>query len=199
MIAEGVSGNLKPKMRNKTYIIIPILTLMSCGTGPWFMNRKIYRTYKQDIYTSTSNTVKTNGYYIQIGELHPRASYRDAIIFYENGYTLGFWLEEKKLQSDIKTKITHRKDTLLAELDRWKVNKDSLIIEHYAETKRDMITWNYYERGKILNDSMIELRYDNSPYKPVKFKFIQTDSLPIVINNARYLKKDWYFEELNMN
>jgi hypothetical protein len=163
------------------------------------MNKKVYQTYKENIYISASDSIKTDGYYLQLGELHPRVNYRKAIIFYDNGYTIGLRLSESKLEDDIKTKITHIKDSLLRELDWWKVNNDSLIIEHYGETNRDMVTWNYFERGKVLNDTLIELRYDDSSYKPIKFKFIKFDSLPKFKNKGRYLKKDWYHENLNEN
>ena len=161
------------------------------------MNKKVYQTYKQDIYSSASDSIRTDGYYLQIGDLNPRVSYRYAIIFYCKGYTTRLRLEENTLQNQIKTKITNNFETSFIELDWWKINNDSLVIEHYGENKRDMVTWNFYERGKILNDSLIELKYDDSHYPPIKFKFVRTDSLPKIENNGRYLKKAWYIEQLN--
>jgi hypothetical protein len=186
-------------MRNILTVLITLFLISSCGTGPWFIKKKEFRIYREDIYTLTNNSIRTNGYYLQAGELHPRVGYRDAIIFYENGYTTSFWLLESELQSEIKIKITQNKDTLWTDLDWWKIHKDSLIIEHYGGHRMDMVAFNYFERGKILNDSLIELKYDDSPYPPVKFRFIETDSLPIVKNKGGYLKKDWYNNELNEN
>jgi len=180
----------------KIIIVLSILFLSSCGTGPWFINKKIYQTYKENIYASPIHRIKTNGYYLQVGALHPRISYRDILIFYENGYSISFRLKEKELQSEIKNKITQNKDTIVANLNWWKIYGDSLSIEHYAETKRDMVTWNYYRKGRTLNDTLIELKYRES-YPPVKFRFVQTDALPKVINKGRYLKKNWYIDQLN--
>ncbi|MBU2554927.1 MAG: hypothetical protein KKF98_10750 [Bacteroidetes bacterium] len=186
-------------MRNNLTVLITICLLCSCGTAPWFINKKEFQTYKEDIYTFSNIPIRTNGYYLQVGDLHPRVSYRDAIIFFENGYTTSFWLLERNFKSEIITKITCRKDTLWTDLDWWKVQYDSLIIEHYGENGIDIVTSNYFERGKILNDTLIELKFDDSPYPPVKFRFIETDSLPIVKNKGRYLKKDWYNNKLNEN
>jgi len=63
-------------------IAVSILTLAlfmsSCGTGPWFMPKSNYKTYKENIYSYPSDSLKSNGYYIQIGELNPNADYRKA-------------------------------------------------------------------------------------------------------------------------
>ncbi len=184
-------------MRKILTVLITSFLICSCGTGPWFINKENFLTYRHDIYTLPNIQIRTNGYYLQVGELHPRVGYRDAIIFYGNGYTTSFRLLESELQSEIKTKITQNEDTLWTDLDWWRVHNDYLIIEHYGYNSNDMVTSNYFERGKILNDSLIELKFDDSPYPPVKFKFIETDSLPIVKNNSRYLKKDWYNNELH--
>lgn len=186
-------------MRQKISILISTLIFFSCGTGPWFMNKKVYQTFKENIYSSPSGSIRTDGYYLQVGELHPRDSYRDVIIFYDNGYTTSFRLDEDKLENEIINKIIQNKDIIFVDLDWWKVHNDSLIIEHYGETKKDMLTSNYYERGRIINDTMIELKYDDSPYLPVKFRFIKTNSLPKVTNKGRYLKKNWYNDGLNNN
>jgi hypothetical protein len=161
------------------------------------MNKKVYQTYKEDVYFLPVTLLRTDGYYLQDGEIPPRFSYRDVVIFYKNGYSTSFGLLERNLQIEIKNKITQNKDTVFKDFSWWKIQKDSLIIEHYAETKRDMITWNYYERGRVLNDTMIELKFDYSARPPIKYRFIRTDSLPPIKNKARYLKKEWYLKNLN--
>ena len=62
-----------------------LLLLQSCGTGPWLLRKNVYQTYKEDVYNLPIRSLKTDGYYLQVGELPPRVSYRDAIIFYGNG------------------------------------------------------------------------------------------------------------------
>ena len=163
------------------------------------MNKKVYRTFKEDIYTFPKDSLNTNGYYLQVGELPPRVHFRNAIIFYKNGYTTSFRLSDRELESEIKTKITQNKGIILKDLNWWKIHNDSLIIEHYAEMKIEMVTSNYFEKGKVINDSLIELKFDDSPYDPIKYRFIATDSLPIIKNKGRYLKKGWYINRINEN
>lgn len=186
-------------MKHKIIFLTPILFLFSCGTGPWFMNKKVYRTFKEDIYTFPQDSLNTNGYYLQVGELPPRVHFRNAIIFYKNGYTTNFRLSDGELESEIKTKITQKKGVILKDLNWWKIRNDSLIIEHYAEMKIEMVTSNYFEKGNVINDSLIKLKFEDSPYAPVTYKFIATDSLPIIKNKARYLKKGWYINSINEN
>ena len=160
------------------------------------LRKNVYQTYKEDVYNLPIRSLKTDGYYVQVGELPLRVSYRDAIIFYGNGYAASFRLLDRELDQEIKTKITSNKDTLWKDLNWWKVQKDSLIIEHYFETKRRMTTWNAFQKGSIHNDSTIEL-HSGTTDPPVRFQFIETDDLPIVRNTGRYLKKEWYRDQLH--
>jgi len=62
-----------------------------------------------------------------------------------------------------------------------------------------MITYNYFQKGRIINDSLIELKYEDSKYSPIIYQFIKTDSLPKIKNIGRYLKKKWYKENKNLS
>jgi len=187
------------KLKQKVLILISILFLYGCGTGPWFMSKKIYKTYKEDIYTLPTDSLKTNGYYIQVNELQPNVNFRDVIIFYKNGYTTHFRLSQSELKNNIESEITQNKNTTYKTLDWWKIYHDSIVIEHFADSNKEMFTSNHFQRGKILNDTLIELKYDDSSFLPIKFKFVKTDSLPQIKNKGRYLKKNWYLENINKN
>lgn len=180
-------------------IVLFILVFSSCGTGPWFMPKNSYKTYKESIYLNPSDSLKNNGYYIQIGELQPNVHYREAIIFLNNGYTTNFRLDESELNKEIKSKITATKDSLFITLDWWKINNDSLTIEHFADPNFEMVTDNYFQKGRIINDSLIELKYEDSKLSPIIYKFIKTDSLPKIKNIGRYLIKKWYSENKHLS
>ena len=190
---------LYPKVLRKEFLLLLILLLLlSCGTGPWIINKRLYKVYKEDIYTSAKDYLRTDGYYLRIGALPNRVNYRDLIVFYPDGYSTSIWYSEDLTRDQIKFKITHFKDTLQKDLSWWRVKNDSLIIEHYGAPKRDMTTFVYYNKGRILNDTLIELNHDNKPpFGPVRYKFVKSDTLPVIINIAGYLKKDWYIDQLN--
>jgi len=120
-------------------------------------------------------------------------------LFFNNGYTTNFTLEESELNKEIKSKITLTKDSIFVALDWWKINNDSLAIEHFADPNFEMITYNYFQKGRIINDSLIELKYEDSKYSPIIYQFIKTDSLPKIKNIGRYLKKKWYKENKNLS
>ncbi len=180
-------------------ILFSALFLTSCGTGPWFIPKNIYKTYKENIYSYPTDSIKSNGYYIQIGELHPNVDFRKALIFFNNGYTANFTLEESELNKEIKSKITSTNDSIFVALDWWKINNDSLVIEHFADPNFEMFTYNYFQKGRIINDSLIELKYEDSKYSPIIYQFIKTDSIPKIKNIGRYLKKKWYAENKNLS
>ena len=164
------------------------------------MKRNIYKTYKEPIYSDNKKIIRTDGYYIQISKLEPNNSYRDLIIFFDDGYVTSISLLQEDLENEINNKIKQTTDTIVTDFDWWKVKRDSLIIENYAEMKLEMSTWNYYLRGLIISDSIIELKCDDSyltNYKPILYQFVKTDSLPNVKNKGRYLRKDWYKADLN--
>ncbi len=171
-------------------------TAVACGTGPWFVRKNIYDTYKNSMYSKAKKTLRYDGYYMQIGELKGTVSVRDVIIFNENGYFVVLWLLDRDLKNEIKKKVT-TVDTIKKDLGWWKVENDSLILEHYAENKNMMSTWKFYDKGKIIDSSYIELQSEDIRIPKHEYKFVQTDSLPIIYNKGRYLKKDWYQKNLH--
>lgn len=160
-------------------LFLIILFFNSCGTGPWYIKKKLYKTYKEPIYKNTSLKLKTNGYYTPLDS----SLYKSIIIFNDKGYCT--FLNKNQLKNQ---KILNVK------LDWWQVKNDSIIIENYGETKRLIKTLVWLYKGKIINDSILEIAYqdNNYKYKPRKYKFIESNKIPTLKNNARYYIKDWY-------
>lgn len=182
-------------MKSLILILLALFFIYSCGTGPWIVRKNIYKTYKEPVYNKNKYKLRTDGYYIQLGELSERSSVRELIVFLDEGYVTDVWLNNKNFKDELnKFKNT---TTINTDLNWWKVDGDSIVIEHYAEQKIEMWTWNFFERGRFLNDSIIELQYEDSPYNSIKYKFVQSDSLPVFINTGRYLEKEWYRKGLH--
>ncbi|WP_166963948.1 hypothetical protein [Yeosuana marina] len=174
-----------------------MLLNVNCGTGPWFIRKNIYETYKNPIYKDSKNSLRFDGYYLQTGDLRENAHIRYAIIFNKNGYFTKVWLSNKDLKNEINKKITQVENTLKDDLGWWRVEKDSLILENYAENKIGMSTWNYFEKGLVIDSLHIELKSEDERIPITKYEFIKSDSLPTIFNTGRYLKKDWYNKNLN--
>ena len=177
-------------MNKWNYIILFILILLlySCGTGPWYIQKNIYETYMEPIYINSNRNLKTNGYYEKLTDSSENDSSKNVIVFNNKGYCSFLSVAQIKNQKSIET-----------ELDWWQIKNDSLIIENYGETKRLIKTLVWWHKGKILNDSIIEIAYqdDNYEYKPIRYKFVESDKIPELKNKARYYTKDWYLTKLN--
>jgi hypothetical protein len=177
-------------MNNAYYIILflLILGLTSCGTGPWYIQKKLYKTYKDPIYKNASRTLKTNGYYQALTKTDNIDFSKSIIVFNAKGYCT--FLSHTQLENEI---------IIETELDWWQIKNDSIIIENYGETKRLIKTLVWWHRGIIINDSIIEIAYQdkNYTYKPVKYKFMKFDKMPELKNKSRYFTKDWYVTELH--
>src|SRR5690554_1562469 len=176
-------------------ILLALFFIYSCGTGPWIVRKNIYKTYKEPLYKKNNYKFKTDCYYLQIGELTQRNNFRKLLVFFKDGYITSIRLSDKNLENELdKLKKTSIIDV---GLDWWRIKEDSIIIEHYVEQKIEMMTWNSFEKGRFLNDSIIELQYEDSHFKPKQYLFIKSDSLPVFVNTGRYLKKEWYWENLH--
>jgi len=174
-------------------VLVISIGLISCGTGPWIVHKKLYETHLDPVFSGSETFIpRTDGYYIQTEVVNPRNSSFGALIFLDNGYVEDFRIQRKDLESEIRKKITQQSDTLYRSLAWWKINKQDIVIEHYAEMKRMIVTWNYFQRGSIVNDSIIQLKDDASSFDPITYRFVQTDSLPVLVNNARYIGETWY-------
>ena len=176
-------------MKRTIYIISFLLFFTSCGTGPWYISRNFYTLYKEPVYTNNKYNLRTDGYYIQTGELHKNITYaRNILLFYPNGYLASFNVDDRYFEKNLQHKdYEHIKD-----LDWYKFIGDSLIIEFYGSTRRDITTLVYYKRGKIINDSTLELKFDQFPDRLYTYKFVRDKNVPVIKNNARYLNKKWY-------
>ena len=179
------------KLIYRTFSLL-IFLLYSCGTGPWYIQKNLYKTYKEPVYENPSWNFKTNGYYRKLSDSTGVEFSKSVLVFGNKGYCTS--LKYSKLQS-----LIEDKEPIELELDWWQVKNDSIIIENYGETKRLVKTLVWWHKGKILNDSIIEIAYqdDNYEYKRVKYKFIESDRIPKLINKARYFDKDWYLTKLN--
>lgn len=173
-----------------------VLVLYGCGTGPWYIQKNLYNLYKEPIYQNSNIKLKTDGFYAQISDSEIIDYSKDILVFNDKGYCVS--MNYDTLQNLIKNKKTIQK-----ELDWWQIENDSITIENYGETKRQMTTMVYWYKGKVLNDSLIEIKLANqidSKYykiKTLKYKFILTDEIPELKNKARYYSKEWYLTNLN--
>lgn len=177
-------------MNKPIYKILFLLTLLiySCGTGPWYIQKKLYKTYKEPIYKNAHWNLKTNGYYEKLTDSSNTNFSKNIIVFNDKGYCSFL----------SKNQINNQK-SIEMELDWWQIKNDSIIIENYGETKRLIKTSVWWHKGKVINDSIIEIAYQDGNYKyqPIRYKFVESDKIPELINNARYYTKDWYLTKLN--
>lgn len=169
-------------------VVFLILLFFNCGTGPWYIQKNLYETYKKPIYEDSNLNLKTNGYYERLNISNENNFSKNIIVFNDKGYCSFLNKNQMINQKSIET-----------ELDWWQIKNDSIIIENYGETKRLIKTSVWWHKGKILSDSIIEIAYqdDNYYYEPLKYKFVEFDSIPELKNNARYYTKVWYLIRLN--
>lgn len=169
------------------------LAFFSCGTGPWFIQNNLYHIYKEPICKDSEFRIRTDGYY-QLFDSTKVDYYKNIIVFNIKGYCT--FLSHSDIQNLIKTN-----EPIVAELDWWKINNDSIIIENYGENKRLIKSVVWWHKGRVLNDSIFEIVYQDDYYKyePVKYEFVQFDKIPELKNEARYIGKNWYESKLKMN
>ncbi len=168
------------------------LALYGCGTGPWYIQKNLYNTYKEPLYQNSDIKFRTDGFYAQVRDSENIDYSTNILVFNVKGYSVS--MNYAELQNLIKNK-----KSIKAELDWWKIKNDSIIIENYGETKRLIKTMVWWYKGKVLNDSIIEIAYqdDNYKYSVLKYKFIESDNIPELENEGRYSTKKWYLSKLN--
>jgi hypothetical protein len=174
--------------------LIFILIFWNCGTGPWYIQREIYETYKEPIYQNPNFEIRTDGFYSKTNDSLKINYSENIIIFDSKGYCSS--ISYNQMEEHIKSRLPITED-----LDWWKIKNDSIIIENYGETKRLIKTSVWWNKGKILNDSIFEIAYQdkNYKYKSLKYIFVQSNEIPDLKNKARYLETDWYESKLNIN
>lgn len=170
------------------FLFLATLSLSNCGTGPWYIQNKLYKIYKEPIQKDSHIHFKTNGFYEKLSDSTKINSSKNVLVFNNKGYCTS--LKYNDLQ---KNKIIE------LDLDWWQVKNDSIIIENYGETKRLIKSQVWWHKGKILNDSIIEIAYQDKNYQheTIKYKFIKSSQIPELKNKARYFKKKWYLLHLN--
>jgi len=188
----------KVKKINKLFITYAFaLCFCGCNTGSWFIKKSAYEFYSKPIYSSASRSlIKTNGYYVETGNRFRKEILR----FYSNGYVFSAKIDSNNVVLDFETdseiklfppEVEHK-----TEFDWYRVVNDSLVIEYYANSNKQMVTWAFYQGGNINPDGTLDLKFDDSD-KIIHFEFIQKDSITIFHNKAAYLKKKWYQENLH--
>ena len=120
-----------------------LLTLVfyGCGTGPWYIQKKLYNTYKEPIYQNSDLKFRTDGFYAQLSVSKKNDYSKNILIFNNKGYSVS--LSHNELQNLIKTQ-----KTIDASLDWWRIKNDSIIIEKYGETKRLIKSMVWWHKGK---------------------------------------------------
>lgn len=182
-------------MKKKIISVIFFGLIISCGTGPWIISKKML-LYKLPVLKFDSlnhSNLKMDGVYIEYGDLRQRSNCRDVYVFSKNGYLISSFLEDKFIKDSIDNHLkkisNHKRD-----VDWYRINNDSLEIEYFCANKNEMITWVYYEKGKIINDSIFNLQDEYGKvryfklYKKLNFDFN---------NKSSYLNKKWYKEGLH--
>ena len=181
-------------MKKINFTLIFSLLFYCCGTGPWYVKKEIYNTYKEPIYQNADFEIRTDGFYARTND-SLKLNYSENIIIFDNkGYSVSIDYSEM-------AKLIETQQPINEDLDWWKVKNDSIIIENYGETKRLIKTSVWWYKGKILNDSTFEIGYQdqNYKYKPLKYQFVQLNDIPELKNKARYFGTDWYESKLNIN
>lgn len=177
-------------IRNILFLLT--IVLYGCGTGPWYIQKNLYSIYKEPVYQNSDIKFRTDGFYAQISDSENVEYSKSILVFDHKGYCVSMSYDQ--LQNLIKNK-----KAIEAKLDWWKINNDSIIIENYGETKRLMKTMVWWHKGKVFNDSIIEMAYqdDSYIYSVLKYRFIKSENIPELKNNARYFTKEWYLFNLN--
>ena len=179
-------------MKRKLIVIIIATLLFSCGTSPWFINKKLYSVYKNPISTTPKHNISTDGYYIIASDTVKPYLDRNILLFDNYGYCTS--LTQEELDNYILKQTPITKD-----LDWYLVENDSLLIENYSDFKRQMYSSVWWHKGLILNDSTITVQYFDNNYskEQIKYKFIKKIDIPCLMNRAPYSKKKWYKSKLH--
>ncbi|RZJ71776.1 hypothetical protein [Flavobacterium sp.] len=185
-------------MKRLALVLMLGLVALGCKSGPWFLRPKIYKTYAMPIYQDNSTTrLRTDGYYLQQGELHPNHSFRAYLIFTDKGYVISGNIIDDNIEQRIKEEFADR-ETYKTSHDWYRVEKDSLFIEFFGNAATDMVSSVFYKTGKIKSAEELEIRFDDAHDLLYNYKFVKSDKLPNVKNTASYLDKKWYNEKLHL-
>lgn len=166
--------------------------LASCGTGPWYINKKEYQVYKEPIYEQTDLRLNTHGYYLGANNATDIKGAPEVLVFQEDGYVTS--LSHTKYES-----VQNNESAVKQVLGWWKRKGDSLIIEQYGETNRNITSSVWWYRGTINRDSTIVLYYQDENYVkgPYEYRFVPDNRVPILQNTARYQSKKWYNDNIH--
>lgn len=154
--------------------------------------------YKEKIYNSPNQLIRTDGYYLEIDSVIG-IGHKSIYVFLENGYVMNrlISVKYKDLKKEISKKIKRPNDTIYQSLNWWRVENDSLSIEIFGDIPYDIISSKWMERGKIINDALIELDNEGDSMGVVKYEFVKCDSMIRIINDAGYMNKKWYLDNLH--
>jgi hypothetical protein len=187
----------KPSM-NIILASVFITLLVSCMSGPWFIHRKAYNMYQEEIYKSPIQSIRTDGYYLEVDSTLSNGM-KKVYLFLENGYVMTRLINTKddQMDKDFSKQLKRPNDTIYQSLNWWSIENDSLKIEIFGDIPYDIMSSKWMEYGKIFNDSIIGIESEGNRMGIIQYKFVRCDSLIHVMNNAGYMDKKWYLDNLH--
>jgi hypothetical protein len=160
---------------------------------PWFTPKKDFWFYDDAITTkNTSFKIRTDGFYHQYNSRAENSP--EILIFQTNGDFINLSYEKTPLEA---CNYFVQKDTIFSTHGWYKLSGDSVLLEYHGRVGYLINSFNFIYGGEILNKHADSFFIETSDYLPAeKYKFYPCD-LPVLINNAPYLEKRWYSENLN--
>lgn len=184
--------------------LVIVLSLCSCGTGPWVTKKINFDLYKSSIFENHNVNVMTNGIYVETGELNKNIQVRKYYIFYKNGYCLSGTIPDKEWQKSFISSIKNIKPHLKTEYDIYKIKDDSILIDKFGSNPNTYYRWVTNYKGKIIGDSIIHLLkrettfdYYSDETLSIFYKFFPTNEIPEYAPTSWYLEKKWYQKNLH--
>ncbi len=186
------------------FILFLSISVTSCGTWYFFNKRDNFDIYKEPINQGESFQLRTDGIYVQQGELEDRNHFRDFYIFYENGFYISGWFSEDRWVNN--TRII-RGDYIYSVKDGYgvySIKNNALRMDRFGGSIDSGFRWvdNFYaevSEGSIriyLTKSTTSQNYPDENIN-VTIKFYPTEELIPYQPTSWYLKKKWYIENFH--
>ena len=188
----------------KKIFIILAFALVSCGTGPWITYKENFDVYKKSIFENPKVSIKTNGIFVEQGELNNNSDYRAFMIFYRNGYCLLGKVDNAEWKISLSKFIQKLKLQSDQEFNLYRVANDSLFIDRFGSNKNLYYRWVKNYECKVLSDSEIEViksttTFDNYPVQDLSivYKFYPSTEIPDYKPTSWFIDKKWYNKNLH--
>jgi len=186
------------------YLFI-IVTTISCGTGPWFTTTKNFDIYMLPIYQD-SLIIKTNGVYIENGEIENPYRGIHFFIFYKNGYCLEGTINRKCWEKHALNCLSQYPINDNTQFGVYTLNNNNELRMDFLYSNKRLYTRWVTNRFVIIkeNTTVLNLRKTVvtprtfSSSNPIRFyKFYAIDTLPEYKNTSWYLGKKWFQKKLH--